>query len=719
MKNNFKLLAIRPLKDCNKRFVKNLKEGHIYQFYNDYHFTNNDGKKINEFDEFVKVTHIPSVPTDLYKIKTADGNEIEVNISAIVGKNGSGKSSLLELLYSSCYVIAAKEGIINDHSFFSKEFKKTGDLFFADIVQDVQETLDELLVEIFFSKNGVIYLFRNGNVHYDIYELIDNKWEYIEFNINELFYNVVINYSIYGLNSSFNNRWLNALFHKNDGYKTPIVINPYRDRGNIDINSEFHFAQTRVLANITDDSFSGNYIIGKKYIEYLEFNIFPEELDTYNPYSFKNIFEVYERENNESIIYLFKLILKELVAYELSDKTMQTLKSFLENDLVTVTEQKKYLFLNKDKQNSYDYILYLIAKYTIKKVFKICANYDDFKSFRITSEKQKGLPMLIEKEKLIKLLKKDKSHITLKLRQILYTVKEGYFKENWNIIRNPNNKSHLAYQIFINMDLFIKMIKDAKDNNPKIDIKELLPVAFFKPKIFIQNDDTTESISDFGVLSSGEQQLVHSVQSILYHIINLNSVFQSTRATKIKYSNLNIILDEVELYYHPEYQRRFITELLQGIKNLKIENITGINILFSTHSPFILSDIPHQNILKLHNKVIKNYNSDDKTFGSNIHELLANDFFLENGFMGEWAKDKIIDLMNFLKYNPKIKEDIKNIKPTNKWTEKKSNEFINILGEPIIKERLQSLHEKKFHIIDKEYILDKIEKLNQELKKYN
>lgn len=78
---------------------------------------------------------------------------------------------------------------------------------------------------------------------------------------NFFFYTLVNNYSIYAYNSfdykeentSFEyeakirkkkyatddeRSWLNGIFHKNDGYQVPLVLSPYRDKGNININLE-------------------------------------------------------------------------------------------------------------------------------------------------------------------------------------------------------------------------------------------------------------------------------------------------------------------------------------------------------------------------------------------------------------------------------------------------------------------------------------------------
>jgi hypothetical protein len=42
--NNFKIIAIVPLKECDSKFTKNLKIGEIYNFYQDYIIFLNNSK---------------------------------------------------------------------------------------------------------------------------------------------------------------------------------------------------------------------------------------------------------------------------------------------------------------------------------------------------------------------------------------------------------------------------------------------------------------------------------------------------------------------------------------------------------------------------------------------------------------------------------------------------------------------------------------------------
>ena len=78
--NDFKLLAIRPLNGCHKRFSKGLRRGEVYAFYNEYKF-------VVERGHVEKIEFEKSLPQALYY--QTSYSFMAINVAAIVGKNGS------------------------------------------------------------------------------------------------------------------------------------------------------------------------------------------------------------------------------------------------------------------------------------------------------------------------------------------------------------------------------------------------------------------------------------------------------------------------------------------------------------------------------------------------------------------------------------------------------------------------------------------------------
>ncbi len=612
---SFKLLAIRPLKGCSARFLKNLEEDRIYKFYNDYSFFENQDGKVTE------IKCEDSVPENLY-----EKSGLDIQISALVGKNGSGKSSLLELLYASCYVIAISQKILYDE------------------MVDVEG----LKVAIFYNIGNNYYEIEITNSEVKCYNINDETKttkENDEVLKDFFFYTIAVNYSLYGLNEKVLGNWISALFHKNDGYQTPLVINPYRREGNINVNSELHLAQTRLITNIllTDNK----EILSGKEIDSVCF-----ELDS------KKYKDKKEKEN--IIVESSKATFDEI--YE---------KLYKENHI---------LEKDKEKENPHfeDLMNYILCK--IKKISEVYKEYRDIAPFEGNKVSQKFLEKLAD----------DKSHITLKLRQVLNIIRFNLLEDKdskWE--EKENGVLHFKLKI----DDLIKRIKEVNTSNPKKD--ELIPIGCYRFIINVKNDTkSNDSVSNINVMSSGEQHLVHTMQSVLYHILNVNSVHNS-KESKNKYEYINIIFDEIELYFHPEYQRRFVFELLERLDSLKkgnhIPKIKGINILFCTHSPFILSDIPKQNVLFLGEK------KDFKTFGANITTLLANTFFMEN-LIGEFAKNKINEVIRWITQD---KEDIL--------------KTIKLIDEPILRNKLIEMYYEKFPDKEREKSEEKIRALAEQL----
>ena len=688
---NFKLIAIRPLEECANKFLKNLSKGTIYKFYNEYKFKNSEGKEIISGTEKVSsVFNESKVPSTLYKLGN-NLSEIEINISALVGKNGSGKSSLLELLYASCYVIASRKQILKDIAYYRKKLKKNNNTgkHYLDKIMEIQSVYEDLNVEIFYQIDNCVYGVRlekfnlyhyilsgsnenfNNNGIYKDSEELDSKLRYI---LNEVFfYTISINYSLYGLNEKFLGGWVKELFHKNDGYQTPLVINPFRKEGNINVNSELHLAQTRLLTNIIKNPVN-NTVNGK------QINTVVFELDN----------KKYKERVDDDLDILYNEFKKE---YGFNDSNFVT---NVYNKLYGGIVYGNIEILNKNTPN-FEYQ----CKYVFRKIIKISQYYSEYNKHIFINQNAKR----VEFDNFftfISELTEDRSHITLKLRQVLNNLRFNILNEdetiNWITSDKENENGNQYYKV--TLESLIDRLK-VYNIDGNFLYEELIPIGCFNSILWVKNNKNKESIKNLDVLSSGEQHFIHSIQSILYHISNINSVFES-KTNKIKYNYVNIVLDEIELYYHPEFQRTFLSELLIRIRSLAIPNIKGINILFCTHSPFILSDIPIQNTLKLVNGQIQHDRlKSNNTLGANIHDLLDNDFYLDKGFMGEFANKKINTLITFL--SQKNKKTI--IKSS--WNKINAKQFIELIGEPLLKGTLKDLYFERFpNTID-----DEIERL--------
>jgi predicted ATP-binding protein involved in virulence len=255
----------------------------------------------------------------------------------------------------------------------------------------------------------------------------------------------------------------------------------------------------------------------------------------------------------------------------------------------------------------------------------------------------------------------------------------------WGVITKPDEKEYFAfYKKFSLVQLqeyFLKLENYANE-------LEFVPGGIFKPKVLINREISTNNNDKLELLSSGELQFIFTIHTILYHIRNINSVYLSKKNEKILYENINIIFDEIELCFHPDFQRIFIKKLIKNIEYLDIQRIKNINIIFSTHSPFILSDIPSSNILKLIEGKPQPFKENEQTFGANIHDLLANDFFLSDT-MGEFANSKVNEIIIF--YYKVCKADINSIISLKEEFNLKKPIFeyiINNIGEKVTKEIL-------------------------------
>lgn len=151
--------------------------------------------------------------------------------------------------------------------------------------------------------------------------------------------------------------------------------------------------------------------------------------------------------------------------------------------------------------------------------------------------------------------------------------------------------------------------------------------------------------------------------------------------TELKYSklgNLLLCIDEGDLYLHPKWQVEFFNRLL----NILPEIYNGkIQLILTSHSPFLLSDLPNPNITILdNNESINGVDLEINTFGGNLYDLYSKPFFLENKRTSEFAFNKIEELIKRINKKSLTKKDKEEIKQIN-----------NFLGDEIIQYKIHKV----------------------------
>ena len=666
----FAIVAIKVYEDCNSSVRKILKS--------DWYLLNN---WYQLKDGHLEKNHNSDALKSLYGTN--------VTVQAIVGKNGSGKSSLLEILYR----------MFNNLSYIitkGTERPKADELYYhlgiyAEMYFELEGELGCLQCD------GSEMSLKWNDINENMCANVESN-EYtkeadfrLRKNVSRCFgYALVSNYAMMSLypydyasdgedeELLVGGNWLNSLYSKNDGYQACIGIEPYKGYGKIDLNIQSSLVRSRLECMFIESK-------GRELFDGYSYHKIKLKADTL--YTSR---KVNGREKSED---KWKVILEKDFkrrAHRKSSIVSQILLGYGLTDL-----------------NYDDKIINAVAVYAVWKTLSVVSVYNQFTEYRPIGHpdnfKRDAAPTYtkfyskVENEgfpdnfgshidliqNMCKRLRKDKSHATVKLRQALdfldYAQKRCKVRKDWEW---QEVETYDEYMHAVHNDV----IPDSYD-----EIIAQFPPPIFEPTIYLQrkkqtSGEASETKGDilYTTLSTGERQFLQTISSLIYHIRNVTSI--EPREGMLHYRNIYLFLDEIEVSFHPEYQQRFIDMFITMLKNQKLLDKCNISITIATHSPFVLSDIPRCNILCLEDGWNRSDAIKGETFASNVYDLLNNQFFL-NKFVGEFAYkqiettiEKLSAMESNLKDNDNAKVQLSDLQEL--------KEYIDIIGDRFLKHRL-------------------------------
>ena len=149
-------------------------------------------------------------------------------------------------------------------------------------------------------------------------------------------------------------------------------------------------------------------------------------------------------------------------------------------------------------------------------------------------------------------------------------------------------------------------------------------------------------------VSSGEYQYAKIWGVLEEYGVRVKMMTQGQKYSEAIQPNLILLLDEPENYMHPEMCRTFIRNL--NVLLSKRNPNTELQVLISTHSPFMLSDVMASQVIKMdYDENGKCVISESKKpyYAANIHSIMADGFFLEYT-IGEQARIFLEDKFKLL-----------------------------------------------------------------------
>ena len=618
----------------------------------------------NRFDILVKEKNVilSEVERQLYIENFFDEDGIIENITAVVGKNGAGKTSLLEALCDlNCYPLNMEN---------QDEYR--------ELAKDEYERNQKIM--IFRQKNEII-IYHNFQPNE-----LKNETGYREVN---LYQHSEISRSIYAESKDFND--ITTIYLTNSSYNygkngistngqlAEVVLTP----GALDVIAGIYYKK---LLQLENGKLHNEYLFGlnraikeqrktvnfQQICDILYFQILHQE----------NMLEQYDGLVSTKLGLSFYSCIKilEQVYPDYHDTT------YLNINQMKMSGTKRYLcekyinfnkylavFTNADLKN-------IISTLKLNLLFECIITFDiPFMEYKDNDNFSKVLNYIekvvhIQKDGQLKKYFLHSLSEILELEKIvinackctnLVPIDDLAYKTDVFFDKNTDDKNYIE---------FLDYIKRAYDNE----------YSFILKYLEIRNLE----------MSSGERAFQN-----FFSWINLIPEFNKIeeKIPKRLHNTILLLIDEIDLYLHPEWQKNIIFNIIQEIKRQFFEY--NVQIVFTTHSPLVLSDIPRENTIYLVTKDGKSVPDKNdchrETFGADVYNLLNDAFYLSSGSMGKFAEqkiNKILDKLNKCIDSELLLTDVEILEF--------NNEILKI-GNDLVKTKMLYMLDKSFNKMNK------------------
>ena len=247
-------------------------------------------------------------------------------------------------------------------------------------------------------------------------------------------------------------------------------------------------------------------------------------------------------------------------------------------------------------------------------------------------------------------------------------------RENGSLIDNYSSSILLKYsnnnrRLF--EDLNDRLLQYTKSKGPMRDLCYDLNKSFNNYYLLKETPDYH--------MSTGEGNLIE-IFSQLYTYLSMHEESSG---------DIILLVDELESGMHLEWSRRLIKILIDNLSEILEDEGKGreIQLIFTTHSPYMLSDIKPGNVIMIETNQETGYSEGkvlQNTFAKNIQEIMKEN--LIDNIYGDFALAKINSMISRL-----------NGEMTQAENEEELLKEIHLISEPILRNKLLEMYDKKYN----------------------